>query len=124
MTTNSNNTAATTNTTVNTTTKCDFCGGKGWLPHFQHVEGGLCFKCGGKGVVKAKPHQRGSWAAGKKFYLKSETGVVRFEIYGATGSFYGSKAGIKFCREDLPVEELRLFYKRALSKGYRLVKQK
>lgn len=32
---------------------CDRCGGSGWIPHFNHVEGGICFKCEGVGEVPA-----------------------------------------------------------------------
>ena len=30
---------------------CDRCGGSGYLPQYSHVEDGVCFKCGGEGVV-------------------------------------------------------------------------
>lgn len=30
---------------------CDRCGGSGYLPQYSHVENGICFKCGGEGVV-------------------------------------------------------------------------
>lgn len=30
---------------------CDRCGGSGYLPQYQHVEGGICFKCQGEGVI-------------------------------------------------------------------------
>jgi hypothetical protein len=30
---------------------CDRCGGSGYLPQYNHVENGICFKCGGEGVV-------------------------------------------------------------------------
>ena len=30
---------------------CDRCGGSGYLPQYSHVEHGICFKCGGEGVV-------------------------------------------------------------------------
>ena len=26
---------------------CDRCGGAGWFPEYKHVQGGICFKCGG-----------------------------------------------------------------------------
>lgn len=29
--------------------RCPKCGGKGWLPGYEHVEGGICFMCGGSG---------------------------------------------------------------------------
>ena len=31
--------------------KCDKCGGTGYLPQYKHVENGICFKCGGEGVI-------------------------------------------------------------------------
>jgi DnaJ-class molecular chaperone len=30
---------------------CDRCFGKGVLPHYSHVDDGVCFKCNGAGVV-------------------------------------------------------------------------
>ena len=30
---------------------CDRCGGSGYLPQYSHVEGGVCFKCNGEGVL-------------------------------------------------------------------------
>ena len=30
---------------------CDRCGGGGYLPQYRHVEGGICFKCWGEGVI-------------------------------------------------------------------------
>lgn len=30
---------------------CDKCGGSGYLPHYKHVEHGICFKCMGEGVI-------------------------------------------------------------------------
>ena len=30
---------------------CDRCSGSGYLPQYSHVEHGICFKCGGEGVV-------------------------------------------------------------------------
>ena len=29
---------------------CSRCGGSGYLPRYNHVEGGRCFKCNGEGV--------------------------------------------------------------------------
>lgn len=34
---------------------CDRCGGSGYLPQYQHVQGGVCFKCQGEGVI-VDPH--------------------------------------------------------------------
>lgn len=31
--------------------KCDRCGGSGYLPQYSHIEHGICFKCGGEGVI-------------------------------------------------------------------------
>lgn len=33
------------------TTICPRCGGSGYLPQYSHVEHGICFKCGGEGVI-------------------------------------------------------------------------
>ncbi len=30
---------------------CDRCGGSGYLPQYHYVQNGICFKCGGEGVV-------------------------------------------------------------------------
>ena len=30
---------------------CIRCGGTGYLPEYNHVEGGVCFSCGGSGMV-------------------------------------------------------------------------
>lgn len=30
---------------------CSRCGGSGYLPQYNHVENGICFKCGGEGVI-------------------------------------------------------------------------
>lgn len=30
---------------------CDRCHGSGYLPEYYHVQQGICFKCGGEGVV-------------------------------------------------------------------------
>lgn len=30
---------------------CDRCGGSGYLPEFNHCRNGICFKCGGDGVI-------------------------------------------------------------------------
>lgn len=32
---------------------CNRCGGTGYLREFRHVQGGVCFKCGGRGSTKA-----------------------------------------------------------------------
>lgn len=31
--------------------QCDRCDGSGYLPQYNHVQHGVCFKCGGEGVV-------------------------------------------------------------------------
>ena len=33
------------------TSICPRCGGSGYLPQYSHVEHGICFKCGGEGVI-------------------------------------------------------------------------
>lgn len=32
---------------------CNRCNGSGYLRQFNHVEGGVCFKCRGAGTVKS-----------------------------------------------------------------------
>lgn len=34
--------------------RCPKCGGKGYLPGYEHVEGGICFMCGGNGRGERK----------------------------------------------------------------------
>lgn len=42
--------------TARNTYECPRChGGKGVISAFKHVQGGVCFKCGGKGFVVGKP---------------------------------------------------------------------
>lgn len=36
---------------IGLTTICPRCGGSGYLPQYSHVEHGICFKCGGEGVI-------------------------------------------------------------------------
>lgn len=35
--------------------KCFTCNGTGNLPYFQHVDGGICYKCEGTGECEVKP---------------------------------------------------------------------
>ena len=37
------------NTHYYTDTRCPKCGGTGYIPGYEHVEGGVCFRCGGSG---------------------------------------------------------------------------
>lgn len=37
------------NTHYYTDTRCPKCGGTGYIPGYEHVEGGVCFMCGGSG---------------------------------------------------------------------------
>lgn len=37
------------NTHYYTDTRCPKCGGKGYIPGYEHVDGGVCFMCGGSG---------------------------------------------------------------------------
>lgn len=30
---------------------CGRCGGSGYLPHYKHIENGICFRCWGEGVI-------------------------------------------------------------------------
>lgn len=34
------------------TITCPFCNGTGHLPHFNHVQNGVCFACGGSGELR------------------------------------------------------------------------
>jgi DnaJ-class molecular chaperone len=31
--------------------RCDRCGGRGHIPAYNHVQGGVCFQCWGSGVM-------------------------------------------------------------------------
>jgi len=31
--------------------RCDRCGGRGHIPVYNHVQGGVCFQCWGSGVM-------------------------------------------------------------------------
>lgn len=37
------------NTHYYTDTRCPKCGGKGYIPGYEHIDGGVCFMCGGSG---------------------------------------------------------------------------
>lgn len=45
----------TTRTRAERGDECGRCGGRGYLSCFKHVQGGVCFKCGGSGNPKAPP---------------------------------------------------------------------
>lgn len=38
---------------------CTRCEGKGEIPHYSNVLGGVCFKCGGSGTQEEKPSAAG-----------------------------------------------------------------
>ena len=37
-------------TTKVTTNKCGRCGGKGYINAYNHIQGGVCFRCDGTGI--------------------------------------------------------------------------
>lgn len=41
----------------NITVECIKCNGTGTLPTFRHIEGGVCFRCGGTGRETVKRHE-------------------------------------------------------------------
>ncbi len=63
---------------METKTTCSRCSGKGLIPHFSHVLGGVCFRCWGSGrdpqevyeleawLVRARAEYRALRAAGKE----------------------------------------------------------
>lgn len=65
------------------------CNGKGRIAAFSHIQGGVCFKCGGKGYVmrKTKPGKPSvSWQVGATNGRKThpgdnDVGVVVFPIF-------------------------------------------
>jgi 5-methylcytosine-specific restriction endonuclease McrA len=36
---------------ISNTTKCDRCGGYGYIPQYSHIQSGICFKCWGEGII-------------------------------------------------------------------------
>ena len=36
---------------IKNTTKCDRCGGYGYIPEYSHIQSGICFKCWGEGII-------------------------------------------------------------------------
>lgn len=41
-----------------TTMRCPNCHGHKILPQFRHIDGGICFQCGGSGVVEIDPNAK------------------------------------------------------------------
>ncbi len=39
------------NRIISSLSKCDRCGGFGYIPEYKHIESGICFKCWGEGVL-------------------------------------------------------------------------
>ena len=40
---------------------CDRCSGKGIIPVYYHIQNGMCFQCGGSGIMTLRqpiPHQQ------------------------------------------------------------------
>ena len=81
------------------TFKCTRCNGKGHLPIFSHVLGGVCFKCGGTGKQASKP--------GKP--------SVKWAVFG-TNRMTGERArlyNVKAKNEKAAIEKARAIYARA-----------
>jgi len=36
--------------------KCPRCNGRGFIPSYKHVQDGICFECGGKGLLTKDEH--------------------------------------------------------------------
>ncbi len=60
--------------------KCERCNGIGWIRQFDHVEGGICFKCRGNGsntVVTKSISLRTSFEIGDKVAIREGEGIIR-----------------------------------------------
>jgi hypothetical protein len=53
---------------------CGKCSGKGTLPHYSHINSGVCFQCGGTGTVRGIPYQGPKDYQEPKFPLCREIG--------------------------------------------------
>lgn len=81
------------------TYKCTRCNGKGYLPIFSHVLGGICFKCKGSGKQASKP--------GKP--------SVKWAVFG-TNCMTGERArlyNVNAKNEQVAIEKARAIYARA-----------
>ena len=82
---------------------CVRCGGKGRLPSFSNVLGGVCFKCGGSGRQATKPAARGvKWAVmgtvretGHRVRLYNETAKTSADAISRARAAY-AKASAEF----------------------------
>lgn len=65
--------------------RCPKCGGKGWLPGYEHVEGGVCFMCGGSGrsshSVTVRTHEYNQKLIAKRLEKARKTAHVRNAAY-------------------------------------------
>jgi hypothetical protein len=68
----------TTSTSTHSNMTCGKCNGSGHLPHYNHIQAGRCFRCGGSG--KAAPRHR------RPIHFNIEFGSVE----------YGDGSGIAF----------------------------
>ena len=83
--------------------ECPRCmNGKGNIRAFQHVQGGVCFKCGGKGYVERKS------APKPQFWYRCWT------VLDGEGGFYWN---LKAPSEKQALTKVRKFIERAVSNG-------
>jgi phage gpG-like protein len=73
---------------------CTRCNGKGNIPAYAHVLGGICLKCGGRGTQARRPNRAETWA-----------------IVGADGNGAAFHAyNIKAATADKAIERARQFW--------------
>lgn len=83
--------------------ECPRClGGKGHIRAFTHIQGGVCFKCGGAGHVERKTAPR------QQFWYRCWT------ILDGEGGFYWS---VKAPSEKQALTKVRKFIEKAAAKG-------
>ena len=54
--------------------KCKRCDGDKYLQHFSHVQGGVCFRCNGRGVEPGGSPRTSPLPTYAQFYVGSEKG--------------------------------------------------
>lgn len=67
--------------TVNEHIECPRCLGKGWLPEFRHVKGGICFLCGGAKVIT--PRSKGNAKTMELYVIQGTVNMYHPVVKGA-----------------------------------------
>ncbi|MEQ8721029.1 MAG: hypothetical protein RID81_07110 [Sandaracinaceae bacterium] len=67
------------------TIECPNCNGKGEIPYFAHVDGGICYQCDGEGVLDYTPETAGASTlrelTGFEMTVCVEAGGIRFQLH-------------------------------------------